>query len=72
VQLIIWADMIVLSLLLLDNYLGLLQCIKEFAVEQLIAAEGAIEVPLASLYRKLEIANRAEAVARARQQVILP
>jgi hypothetical protein len=68
VQLIIWADMNVLSLPLLDNYIGLIQFIKELAVEQIIVAEGTIKVPLANLYRKLGIANRAEAVARARRQ----
>jgi len=39
--------------------------------EQLIVAPGTIKAHAASIYRKLEVANRTEAVARARQLDIL-
>ena len=40
--------------------------------ERLIVAPGTIKAHAASIYRKLESANRTEAVARARQLGILP
>lgn len=40
--------------------------------EQLIVAPGTIKAHAASIYRKLDVANRTEAVARARQLDILP
>jgi LuxR family maltose regulon positive regulatory protein len=39
---------------------------------QLIVAPGTIKAHTASIYRKLDVANRTEAVARARQLGILP
>jgi LuxR family maltose regulon positive regulatory protein len=39
---------------------------------QLIVAPGTIKAHAASIYRKLDVANRTEAVARARQVGILP
>jgi LuxR family maltose regulon positive regulatory protein len=39
---------------------------------QLIVAPGTVKAHTASIYRKLEVANRTEAVARARQLGILP
>jgi LuxR family maltose regulon positive regulatory protein len=39
---------------------------------QLIIASGTVKAHTASIYRKLEVANRTEAVARARQLSILP
>ena len=39
---------------------------------QLIVAPGTIKAHAASIYRKLDVANRTEAVARARQLGILP
>jgi LuxR family transcriptional regulator, maltose regulon positive regulatory protein len=39
---------------------------------QLIVAPGTIKAHAASLYRKLDVANRTEAVARARQLGVLP
>ena len=44
---------------------------KEIA-RQLIIASGTVKAHAASIYRKLEVANRTEAVARARQLGILP
>ena len=43
---------------------------KEIA-QQLIVAPGTIKAHTASIYRKLDVANRTEAVARARQLGIL-
>ena len=39
---------------------------------QLIVAPGTVKAHAASIYRKLDVANRTEAVARARQLAILP
>ena len=39
---------------------------------QLIVAPGTVKTHTASIYRKLDVANRTEAVARARQLGILP
>ncbi len=39
---------------------------------QLIVAPGTVKAHTASIYRKLDVANRTEAVARARQLGILP
>jgi ATP/maltotriose-dependent transcriptional regulator MalT len=39
---------------------------------QLIVARGTIKAHTASIYRKLDVANRTEAVARARQLGLLP
>ena len=44
---------------------------KEIA-QQLIIASGTVKAHTASIYRKLDVANRTEAVARARQLGILP
>ena len=44
---------------------------KEIA-QQLIVAPGTVKAHTASIYRKLGVANRTEAVARARQLAILP
>lgn len=40
--------------------------------QQLIVATGTVKAHAASIYRKLDVANRTEAVARARQLAILP
>jgi LuxR family maltose regulon positive regulatory protein len=40
--------------------------------QQLIVASGTVKAHTASIYRKLDVANRTEAVARARQLGILP
>ncbi len=40
--------------------------------EQLIVAAGTVKAHTSSIYRKLDVANRTEAVARARQLGILP
>ncbi|MCA9910400.1 MAG: tetratricopeptide repeat protein, partial [Anaerolineae bacterium] len=40
--------------------------------EQLVVARGTIKAHTASIYRKLDVANRTEAIARARQLGILP
>jgi len=40
--------------------------------QQLIVAPGTIKAHTASIYRKLDVANRTEAVARARDLGILP
>ena len=40
--------------------------------QQLIVAPGTVKAHTASIYRKLDVANRTEAVARARQLGILP
>jgi DNA-binding NarL/FixJ family response regulator len=39
---------------------------------QLIVARGTVKAQTASIYRKLDVANRTEAVAHARQLGILP
>jgi ATP/maltotriose-dependent transcriptional regulator MalT len=39
---------------------------------QLIIAPGTVKAHTASIYRKLDVANRLEAVARARQLGLLP
>ena len=39
---------------------------------QLVVAPGTIKAHTASIYRKLDVANRTEAVARARQLGVLP
>ena len=44
---------------------------KEIA-QQLIVARGTIKAHTASIYRKLDVTNRTEAVARARELGILP
>ena len=44
---------------------------KEIA-QHLIVAPGTIKAHAASIYRKLDVTNRTEAVARARQLNILP
>jgi LuxR family maltose regulon positive regulatory protein len=40
--------------------------------QELIVARGTVKAHTASIYRKLDVANRTEAVARARQLGILP
>lgn len=45
---------------------------NEEIARQLIVARGTIKAHAASIYRKLDVANRTEAVARARQLSILP
>jgi len=40
--------------------------------QQLIVALGTIKAHTASIYRKLDVTNRTEAVARARQFGLLP
>jgi LuxR family maltose regulon positive regulatory protein len=40
--------------------------------QQLIVAPGTVKAHTSSIYRKLEVTNRTEAVARARQLGILP
>jgi ATP/maltotriose-dependent transcriptional regulator MalT len=40
--------------------------------QQLIIAPGTVKAHIASIYRKLDVANRTEAVAHARQLGILP
>jgi LuxR family maltose regulon positive regulatory protein len=40
--------------------------------QQLVVASGTVKAHLANIYRKLDVANRTEAVARARQLSILP
>jgi LuxR family maltose regulon positive regulatory protein len=40
--------------------------------QQLIVARGTIKAHTANIYRKLDVANRTEAVARARQLSLLP
>jgi len=44
---------------------------KEIA-RQLFVAPGTVKAHTASIYRKLDVANRTEAVAQARQLGILP
>jgi LuxR family maltose regulon positive regulatory protein len=44
---------------------------KEIA-RQLIVAPGTVKAHTSSIYRKLDVANRTEAVARARQLGVLP
>jgi LuxR family maltose regulon positive regulatory protein len=44
---------------------------KEIA-QQLIVAPGTVKAHTSSIYRKLDVANRTEAAARARQLGILP
>ena len=39
---------------------------------QLVVAPGTVKAHTASIYRKLDVANRTEAVARARQLGLLP
>ena len=39
---------------------------------QLIVSPGTVKAHTASIYRKLDVANRTEAVARARQLGVLP
>jgi DNA-binding NarL/FixJ family response regulator len=39
---------------------------------QLIVTRGTVKAHTSSIYRKLDVANRTEAVARARQLGILP
>ncbi len=39
---------------------------------QLVIARGTVKAHTASIYRKLDVANRIEAVARARQLGIIP
>jgi LuxR family maltose regulon positive regulatory protein len=45
---------------------------NEEIAQQLVVARGTIKAHAASIYRKLEVANRTEAVTRARQLGILP
>jgi len=40
--------------------------------QQLIVAPGTVKAHTATIYRKLDVANRTEAVARARQLGLLP
>ena len=40
--------------------------------EQLIVSRGTVKAHTANIYRKLDVANRTEAVARARQLGMLP
>jgi LuxR family maltose regulon positive regulatory protein len=40
--------------------------------QQLVVATGTVKAHLANIYRKLDVANRTEAVARARQLSLLP
>jgi LuxR family maltose regulon positive regulatory protein len=44
---------------------------KEIA-EEIVVAPGTVKAHTAAIYRKLDVANRTEAVARARQLGILP
>ena len=44
---------------------------KEIA-QQLVVAQGTVKAHAAHIYRKLDVANRTEAVARARQLGLLP
>jgi LuxR family transcriptional regulator, maltose regulon positive regulatory protein len=53
------------------NLMALGRTNQEIA-RQLIVAPGTIKAHTASIYRKLDVANRTEAVARARQLCILP
>jgi ATP/maltotriose-dependent transcriptional regulator MalT len=53
------------------HFISLGRTNKEIA-EQLIVAPGTVKAHTASIYRKLDVANRTEAVARARQIGILP
>jgi LuxR family maltose regulon positive regulatory protein len=39
---------------------------------QLVLSAGTVKAHTASIYRKLDVANRTEAVARARQLELLP
>jgi DNA-binding NarL/FixJ family response regulator len=39
---------------------------------QLVVSPGTVKAHAASIYRKLDVTNRTEAVARARQMGILP
>ena len=54
--------------------LGLLAqgCTNQQIARQLVVAAGTIKAHAASIYRKLDVGNRTEAVARARQLGILP
>lgn len=45
---------------------------NEEIAKQLIVARGTIKAHAASIYRKLDVANRTEAVSRARQMGLLP
>lgn len=49
-----------------------LGCTNEAIARQLIVTRGTIKAHAASIYRKLDVANRTEAVARARQLGLLP
>jgi LuxR family maltose regulon positive regulatory protein len=53
------------------NLMALGRTNQEIA-RQLIVAPGTVKAHTASIYRKLEVANRTEAVARARQLGLLP
>lgn len=62
---------------LTDRELEVLQlmaqgCTNEAIARRLIVARGTIKAHAASIYRKLDVANRTEAVARARQLGLLP
>lgn len=47
-------------------------CTNDAIAQQLVVARGTIKAHAASIYRKLDVANRTEAVARARHLGILP
>lgn len=53
-------------------HLMALGCTNQAIASQLVVATGTIKAHAASIYRKLDVANRTEAVARARQLGMLP
>jgi LuxR family maltose regulon positive regulatory protein len=53
------------------HYIALGNTNQEIA-RQLVVSPGTVKAHTASIYRKLEVANRTEAVARARQLGVLP
>jgi len=53
------------------NLIALGKTNQEIA-RQLVVSPGTVKAHTASIYRKLDVANRTEAVARARQLGILP
>ena len=46
--------------------------INQETARQLIVSPGTVKAHTSSIYRKLDVANRTEAVARARQLGMLP
>ena len=65
VELLSQRELEVLQLMALGNT-------NQEIARQLIVAPGTVKAHTASIYRKLEVANRTEAIARARQLGILP